>query len=185
MEYTAEKVIFLDVDGVLNDRNTPTRTKQGCLFVDESKILLLRKIVDATGAKIVLSSTWRYDRDDFRYNSDFLELKEAMAAHGLEFYSYTPVEPSGTRRGMEIEAWLGVHPEVKKFVILDDELFDYMERGLLERLQLTHGLKLIDVHMAIQMLDKDPFYSESNVAHLRRGVAALNAGEGQEHEIMD
>ncbi len=28
----------------------------------------------------------------------------------------------------------------------------------------------------------DPFYSESNMAHLRRGVAALNAGKGIEHE---
>ena len=29
----------------------------------------------------------------------------------------------------------------------------------------------------------DPFYSESNMAHLRRGIAALNAGKGSEHEI--
>lgn len=28
----------------------------------------------------------------------------------------------------------------------------------------------------------DPFYSESNMAHLRRGIAALNAGKGVEHE---
>jgi len=31
----------------------------------------------------------------------------------------------------------------------------------------------------------DPFYSESNVAHLRRGVAALNAGLGVEHVIIE
>ncbi len=31
----------------------------------------------------------------------------------------------------------------------------------------------------------DPFYSESNLRHLRRGVAALNAGEGQEHELIE
>ena len=31
----------------------------------------------------------------------------------------------------------------------------------------------------------DPFYSEENLAHLRRGIAALNAGKGQEHEILD
>ena len=30
----------------------------------------------------------------------------------------------------------------------------------------------------------DPFYSESNMAHLMRGVAALNAGKGVEHEII-
>ncbi|MBQ8576721.1 MAG: type II toxin-antitoxin system RelB/DinJ family antitoxin [Clostridia bacterium] len=31
----------------------------------------------------------------------------------------------------------------------------------------------------------DPFYSEENLAHLRRGIAALNAGKGQEHELLD
>ena len=31
----------------------------------------------------------------------------------------------------------------------------------------------------------DPFYSESNMAHLRRGVAALNAGLGVEHDIIE
>ncbi|MCD7761620.1 MAG: type II toxin-antitoxin system antitoxin, RelB/DinJ family [Lachnospiraceae bacterium] len=31
----------------------------------------------------------------------------------------------------------------------------------------------------------DPFYSDSNMVHLRRGVAALNAGEGIEHELIE
>ena len=31
----------------------------------------------------------------------------------------------------------------------------------------------------------DPFYSESNMAHLRRGIAALNAGKGVEHEPIE
>lgn len=31
----------------------------------------------------------------------------------------------------------------------------------------------------------DPFYSESNMAHLCRGAAALNAGKGVEHEPVD
>ena len=31
----------------------------------------------------------------------------------------------------------------------------------------------------------DPFYSESNLAHLRRGVAALNSGKGVEHDIVE
>lgn len=31
----------------------------------------------------------------------------------------------------------------------------------------------------------DPFFSESNLAHLRRGVEALNAGQGEEHELIE
>ena len=33
--------------------------------------------------------------------------------------------------------------------------------------------------------ESDPFYSESNLAHLRRGMAALNAGKGVEHDIVE
>ena len=33
--------------------------------------------------------------------------------------------------------------------------------------------------------ESDPFYSESNLAHLRRGVAALNNGQGVEHDIIE
>ena len=34
-------------------------------------------------------------------------------------------------------------------------------------------------------LSADPFYSESNMAHLRRGGSALNAGKGIEHEPIE
>lgn len=31
----------------------------------------------------------------------------------------------------------------------------------------------------------DPFYSQSNMAHLRRGVAALDAGMGKAHDLVE
>ena len=31
----------------------------------------------------------------------------------------------------------------------------------------------------------DPFYSESNINHLLRGIAALNAGKGVEHDLIE
>lgn len=31
----------------------------------------------------------------------------------------------------------------------------------------------------------DPFYSASNMAHLRRGVAALNSGKGVSHDLIE
>lgn len=131
------KVILLDIDGVLNEDSTPTRTKSQVVFIDQVKLLRLKRIVDATGAKIVLSSTWRYNRDVPGFNGDFLELQEAFHAVGLEFYGFTPVDAIGIRRGMEIRAWLGLHPGVTRFVILDDEMFDFEERGLLPRLVKT------------------------------------------------
>lgn len=34
-------------------------------------------------------------------------------------------------------------------------------------------------------INVDPFYSASNMAHLKRGIAALNAGQGKEHELIE
>ena len=34
-------------------------------------------------------------------------------------------------------------------------------------------------------ISTDPFYSESNMTHLRRGIEALNAGKGVEHELIE
>lgn len=153
------KVIFTDVDGVLNEDTTPTRTKSRVIFIDEEKLLRLKQIVDATGAKIVLSSTWRYDRDTPGLNGDFLELQEAFHKAGLEFYSFTPVDAIGIQRGMEIKAWLGMHPEVTRYIILDDELFDFEERNLLPRLIKTEfrngGLTEACAQEAIDLLLKE------------------------------
>ena len=150
------KVIFTDIDGVLNEDTTPTRTKSRVIFIDQDKLLRLKRIVDATGAKIVLSSTWRYDRDDARYNGDFLELQEAFRKVGLGFYDYTPEEVTGRKRGIEIQDWLGMHPEVDQYIILDDELFDFEKRGLLPRLIKTvfwdGGLTEDHVQEAIDLL---------------------------------
>lgn len=33
--------------------------------------------------------------------------------------------------------------------------------------------------------ESDPFYTESNLAHLRRGVAAFNSGKGVEHDTIE
>lgn len=31
----------------------------------------------------------------------------------------------------------------------------------------------------------DPFYSDSNLAHLHRGIAALNEGKGVQHDLIE
>ena len=31
----------------------------------------------------------------------------------------------------------------------------------------------------------DPFYSQSNIEHLKRGIKALNEGKGSVHELLD
>ncbi len=58
------KIIFLDFDGVLNSKQYHSeRDIQKCEFLDISRLNLIKKIVDATGAEIVLSTSWKHHWD--------------------------------------------------------------------------------------------------------------------------
>ena len=82
----------------------------------------MRKIVDVTGALIVLSSTWRdgWDVENESYNeSYFNELRAKFREFGMDFYDRTGSwQKRG--RGWEILDWLNRHEAVESFVILDD-----------------------------------------------------------------
>jgi len=113
------KVIFLDVDGVLNCDKTERETKTGYLFVGSRKIKRLKRIIEETGAAVVFSSDWRYNRDDPDRNGDFLELKNELRRYGIEIQDFTP-ELAWSNRGKEIDLWLGMNQDVQNYVILDD-----------------------------------------------------------------
>lgn len=109
------KVIFLDIDGVLNDGFTMLRT--GKDFPTRDHLDCLKAIVDATNAQIVLSSSWRY------HKSDFNDAKNALRNVELVIMDKTKELPRG--RGAEISEWLGRHSEVDSYVILDDHDDEY------------------------------------------------------------
>jgi len=74
---------------------------------------------------------------------------------------------------------------------LDDEVKKNAEQTLNEiGLSMSTAINIFLKKVAREKripfeLTADPFYSESNMAHLRRGVAALNAGKGVEHETIE
>ena len=155
------KIIFLDVDGVLNCQSTEDHIGR-YVGVDEDKVALLKKIIDATGAKIVLSSTWRLGYNRWGENlSGFRErLDEALGKYGLEVYDKTEdLGRHGTCRGQEINKWLEQHPDVEEWVVLDDEYFvDFGYYGITPHHVQTWfygdgGLHEEDVEQAIQVLN--------------------------------
>lgn len=110
------KVIFLDIDGVLN-----TSSKlEGDVFTDgghlnKNLIQLLNKLIEDTKAKVVISSTWRklYTQDQLYsilYNVGFNG--EIVGMTGNSSHGF---------RGLEIRQWLLGHPEVTNYIILDDD----------------------------------------------------------------
>ena len=53
------KIIFLDIDGVLNSAKYDKKRTADDGNIDTTRLPLLKHIVDSTKAKIVLTSTWR------------------------------------------------------------------------------------------------------------------------------
>ena len=74
---------------------------------------------------------------------------------------------------------------------MDEELKKNMEQTCQELgMNMTTAITIFAKKMTREKripfdVSVDPFYSESNMAHLRRGVEALNAGKGVEHDIIE
>ena len=105
------KVIFLDYDGVLNNWGTTTKTIDGILtMADKQLVARLNLIIERTGAKLVLSSSWRL----------FPDWERAMELSGIKEKFLGRTGKDHDLRGEEIDAWLNDHPEVTKYAIIDD-----------------------------------------------------------------
>lgn len=111
------KVIFLDIDGVLNRLGTPfekrtTTMWNGFIGMEPELVQRFNELVKSIGVKVVLSSTWRLS-DTWR---------EDMKGNGLDFEFLDRTKSmGGLPRGNEIELWLSEHPEVEKYCIIDDD----------------------------------------------------------------
>lgn len=94
--------------------------------VHESKVRRLARIVRATNAKVVMSSSWRFGWWKTPYEKqweDQKKLTDLLNKYKIEVIDITP--DLGGRRDKEILAWLADNKDlVKQFVILDDERYD-------------------------------------------------------------
>ena len=100
------KVIFLDIDGVLNCQSSKSRCGV-YVGIDADKVARLREIVDETGAKIVLSSSWRtewFKDEDFNTETGkYIDRK--LKRERLAILDKT-ITDRFDRRRKEVEAWL-------------------------------------------------------------------------------
>ena len=101
------KVLFLDIDGVVNNKRTDKKFRN-LMAIDPAMAALIQRIVQNTGCEIILSSSWRL----FQNGRDEIERKVC------KFADITPILYAP--RGYEIKAWLTLHPEIQHYAILDD-----------------------------------------------------------------
>ena len=175
------KVLFLDIDGVLNSENwfayriycvknnmvnilmnfvdTDDRNiKHKLTMLDDRAIANLNRIVEETGCKVVLSSSWRSSIESENiFTQNLLKLK----GFKYEFYDVTPrlwFSDFSIRRGEEIKFWLDKESEkheIESFVILDDDS-DMLPEQMNNFIHVDGqvGLTDRDVLTAIEILNK-------------------------------
>src|SRR5262245_21023772 len=98
------KVLFLDIDGVVNGDTTVNRNRR---LIDPQLATIVRGILKAVPSlKLVLSSSWRCADGG----------RGAVERRIAPCFDQTPVLRDATlTRGHEIEAWLIEHPEVETY----------------------------------------------------------------------
>lgn len=141
------KILFLDVDGVLNSQEYIYTHQRGDAISPEM-VERVNQIIDATGAQVVISSTWRLLHK-------MSILKQILESKGFKgnIIDYTPhLNYKDFNRGDEIAAWLK-DKNIDKFVILDDE--SDMNNLITNLVQTAFKTGIQDIHIqkAIDMLN--------------------------------
>lgn len=136
------------MDGVLNSHPYICRmeAEQGGMdFIDPAAVARLNRIVEATNAVVVITSSWR-GQYDFQVRLDEHGFKGSVVGE-------TPrLSFEGRRRGHEIAKWLEDNGPVESFTILDDD--SDMEHLLPFLVKTSFWTGMLDQHVepAIRML---------------------------------
>lgn len=162
------KVIFLDFDGVINDYMTINE-------INEYNLEMLKRIVNETDAKIVVTSSHKQlyqmnnNKEGFLNNNRYVR---ALKENGIDVVDWTPrikqQETNYNEREQEILEYLKKHSEITQYLILDD---DYIIESVKEHeifLDLQSGLREKYIAPAIKILNGElNFYHDCADEELR------------------
>ena len=103
------RVIFLDIDGVLNCKKT-ANPRDLPYIIDSRLLRIFLRMVGRTWAKVVLISDWRHDPAGL-FSARYW---------GIPYVDIVPYLPKRSR-GEQILLWLRKHPRVTRYVVIDDD----------------------------------------------------------------
>lgn len=169
------KIIFLDIDGVLNHeafykeryekRNDGNVIEHPYSEVDPKCVANLNTLITDTNAKIVISSTWRH--------SGLSYCEDVLGYHGFmgEIIDITPSSPTRFR-GLEILDWIKNNEELigephynfTEYVILDDDSdMLYWQRNNFLLIDRFVGLTMGNVFQAKRILNGGKILNDERI----------------------
>jgi len=134
------KIIFLDIDGVV------TSVRTGWYNFDIYTVNFLRWLCKESGAKIVISSTWRYNHGHDFWKPIFEDYLHDDFKTPDKLKDNFQIRGKDCNRGDEIQAWLDKHKDVEKYLILDDDS-DMLEHQLPYLIQTDSMDGMLSDHM--------------------------------------
>ena len=143
------KIIFCDIDGVLNSEYY-ARKHDDRFEIEERKVKNLKKIVDATGAEVVIVSHLNSFMG-FQFDKERIEMIRNYGVFPIE--SLTINDFFVSKEEM-VKRWV-IDNDVDKYVIIDDHEDNY--ETLLNHLVAVkgkHGLTNTHIKEAIKILNK-------------------------------
>jgi hypothetical protein len=158
-EHTPFRVLFLDIDGVLNDQEWAIALhkegRDGYREFNPRSVANLKRICEATGCKIVISSTWRL------FGPIEAQIVPELARAGFTNPPIIGKTPDLSRRsssnfdeqgrGDEVAAWLEEHPHVDRFICVDDDS-DFRPEQPLIKTSHRYGLTDAVADLCIEVL---------------------------------
>lgn len=171
------KVIFLDIDGVLNnhdtlglDRYIPTPLVLDKRIHDHMSpwcIWHLNDIIKQSDAKVVISSTWRLGESTERLQA----MLDVYGFKGEVIGKTDWLKTNDTHRGDEIRKWLEEHwnLDIESFVILDDDSDMGKSIGRLIKTKNEYGLRGYHVKPTLKVLNNNYLYIIINYVKLKLG----------------
>ncbi len=146
------KVVFLDIDGVLNSLGTMIALGSASRHWDRVAGGLLYQLCTKADASIVISSAWRVGRTI----TDLGDILDVQARRGLGKFVIGKTKQTSFMRGEEIELWLKDNPGVDRYIIIDDSN-DMLEeqKPFFIRTSGLHGFRAFEYMLALRILMPD------------------------------
>lgn len=154
--------IFLDIDGVLNAHEFDHAAQSN--LIDRDKVGRLNRILQETGANVVLSSAWRYMVHGGAMTlqgMDYLLRTHGMIGGRLKGITEPDATTDSSDRGGQITRWVvgngwDLYGETGRHVVIDDMDLGITAAG--HPLVMTDGkigLTDADMDKAIRILNRD------------------------------
>lgn len=168
------KIIFLDIDGVLiTSRSAYLQTKGLIDTFDPCATAMIKELIQVSGAQLVVSSTWAHKGKHV--------VTDLFQKNGLDARYLHPdwdIPRRSVNRSENIRLWLDAHPDVTRYVAIDDDRLDLSIISNVVLCNTFNGFSIRNYLESCVCLESFPF-PDDTVDQYRQEIERFKA-----HELM-